>query len=234
MQIELKRFTANARLSQETTAFAADVWVDGKKVGSAENDGHGGATMVRLDPSVRDKVEAYGKTLVPAEYASFTGGAEWVVDQLVEAELAKKSDKAFAKKIASADKKERARSETLGCGAARFRHGDTWRWFGLPPGADPKTTADAVAAKSKASVDELVVICRATQHARGDRRPLTLVGAHLFEVTATSSDNQTASAVVAADDEWKARTCLMLVQTTMKLAGQLVTYAVRQLDGGAS
>ena len=41
MKIELRRFTTNARLSQETTAFAADVWVDGKKVGYAENDGHG-------------------------------------------------------------------------------------------------------------------------------------------------------------------------------------------------
>ncbi|HSX22438.1 MAG TPA: hypothetical protein VLE97_06635 [Gaiellaceae bacterium] len=235
MHIELKRFTTNGRLSQETTAFAADVWVDGKKVGSAENDGHGGATMVHLDKSVRDKVEAHGKALVPAEYASFTSGAEWVVDQLVEAELQKKHDKTFAKKIASADKKERERSEKIGQGAARFRHGDTWRWFGLPAGADPKTTADAMAAKAKAAVDELVVVCYATHHVRNEgRRPLTLVGSHVFDVTATASDGQTATAVVAADDEWKARTCLMLVKTTMKLNGQLVTYAVRQLDGSAS
>jgi hypothetical protein len=64
VKIQLKRFTTNARLSQETTAFAADVWVDDKKAGHTENDGHGGATIVRLDPSIRDKVEAHGKTLV--------------------------------------------------------------------------------------------------------------------------------------------------------------------------
>jgi hypothetical protein len=158
MIIELRRFTTNARLSQETTAFAADVWVDGKMAGHAENDGHGGATNVRLDPSVRDTVEAHGKTLVPAEYKSFTSGAEWVVDQLVEAEIQKREDKKFAKRIASADAKEKAMCEKQGLRAARLRHGDTWLWFGFKPDADPKVLADAIAAKRKASVDELVVL----------------------------------------------------------------------------
>ena len=158
MKIELKRFTTNARLSQETTAFAADVWVDGKKVGHAENDGHGGCTLVQLDPSVRDQVEAHGKTLVPIKYANFTSGAEWVVDQLVEAELAKKSDQAFAKKIANADAKEKARSQAQGLRAARLRHGDTWLWFAFKPDADPKALADTIAAKRKAVVAELVVL----------------------------------------------------------------------------
>jgi hypothetical protein len=157
MKIELKRFTTNARLSQETTAFAADVWVDGKKVGTAENTGHGGATIVRLDKSVRDAVEAYGKTLVPAEY-KFVSGAEWIVDQLVEAELAKKSDKAFAKKLAKVDAKERANNEARGFSSARFRHGDTWLWFAFKKGTDPKLAADAIAAKDAVLVDEVVVL----------------------------------------------------------------------------
>jgi hypothetical protein len=67
-----------------------------------------------------------------------------------------------------------------------------------------------------------------TRHTAPGRRPVELEGRHLWEVTATS-DGQTATAVVAADDEWKARTCLMLVQTTMRLRGQLVEYQVRQL-----
>jgi hypothetical protein len=158
MKIELRRFTTNARLSQETTAFAADVWVDDKKVGYAENTGHGGNTNVRLDPSVRAAVDAHGKTLIPAEYKSFTDGAEWIVDQLVEAELDKRLAKAFEKRIAKADAKEREHCAKLGLRAARFRHDDTWRWFGLPTGADPKITADAVAAKHKVAVDELVLL----------------------------------------------------------------------------
>jgi len=158
MKIELKRFTTNARLSQETTAFAADVWVDGKKAGHAENDGHGGSTIVHLDASIRAKVESHGKTLVPTEYKSFTGGAEWLVDQLVEAELQRRADKAFAKRIANADAKESTLCAKLGLRAARFRHDDTWHWFGFKAGVDPKTMADTIAAKHKAVVDELVVL----------------------------------------------------------------------------
>lgn len=158
MIIELKRFTTNARLSQETTAFAADIWVDGKKAGSARNDGRGGNTLVHLDPSIRAAVETHGKALVPTEYKNFTSGAEWIVDQLVEAELQKKSDKAFAKKIAAADAKEKAACAPHGLRAARLRHGDTWLWFAFREGADPKVLADAIAAKHKTLVDELVVL----------------------------------------------------------------------------
>ena len=154
MQIELKRFTTNARLSQETTAFAADVWVDGKKVGHAENDGHGGATLVRLDPSVRDQVETHGKTLVPDEVKGYTTGAEWIVDQLVDAELQKRSDR----KIAKADAAEKAACEKQGLHAARLRCGDEWLWFAFKTGADPKAVAIAIAAKENIAIDELVVL----------------------------------------------------------------------------
>lgn len=159
MKIELRRFSTNARLSQETTAFAADVWVDGKKVGHASNDGRGGATMVHLDKSVRDQVEVHGKSLVPAEYASFTGGAEWIVDQLVEAEIQRRADRSFTKRLAKTDAQEKTKFEARGLGVARLRHGDTWMWFPLKPGTDPRTIAEAVATKNKiAIVDELVVL----------------------------------------------------------------------------
>lgn len=158
MQIELRRFTTNARLSQETTAFAADVWVNGKKAGHARNDGRGGATLVHLDRSVHDAVEAHGKTLVPAEYARFTSGAEWIIDQLVEAEIQKRSDKAFAKKLSKVDAKERAAASASGLCAARFRHGDEWRWFHYKTGANPRAGADAIATKHRIAVDELVVL----------------------------------------------------------------------------
>lgn len=158
MKIELRWFSTNARLSQETTAFAADVWVDGKKAGHAENDGHGGATIVHLDPTLRDRVEAHGKALVPAEYARFTGGAEWLVDQLVEAELTRRADKAHARRIANADAKEKTACEKQGLRSARLRHGDTWLWFAYKPGSDPKALANALAAKQKAIVEELVVL----------------------------------------------------------------------------
>ena len=158
MKIELKRFTANARLSQETTAFAADVWVDGKKAGRAVNDGNGGATLVNLDPSVRDRVEAHGKTLVPAEFKGCTGGAEWIVDSLVDAELQERADRTFAKKIAKTDAAEKAACEKQGLHAARLRCGDEWLWFAFKTGADPKAVATKIAAEEKIAVDELVVL----------------------------------------------------------------------------
>ena len=43
MNIELKNFKHSEFMSQETHAFEATVWVDGKRAFTAENDGHGGA-----------------------------------------------------------------------------------------------------------------------------------------------------------------------------------------------
>jgi hypothetical protein len=286
VKIELKRFTTNARLSQETTAFAADVWIDGKKAGHAENDGHGGCTIVHLDRAVRDQVEAYGKTQLPDQYKNASSGTEWVVDQLVEAELQKRADKSLAKRLVKYDAKEKEACEKQGLRSARYRHGDTWQWFAFKPGDDPREVVNALAAKHKiAQIDEVVVVSdqptldpvieearaaermlatiakfrrptedeiamaqrayaaaaalmRPTQvsiehttlHQRPGKRPIEFTGSSLFEVTATSSDGQSAKATIAADDDRSACSRIMLVQTTMKLRGQLVTYHVTQKE----
>jgi hypothetical protein len=91
MKVELKKLTLYPRMSQETTCFAADVWVDGKKVGHAKNDGCGGATLVFFaDPRQGAVLEEALKKQVPAKYAQFGSGAEWAVDQIVDAERIKK------------------------------------------------------------------------------------------------------------------------------------------------
>jgi hypothetical protein len=66
MKIELKNVTYNARLSEETAAFAATVYVDGKKAGEARNDGHGGPTLIRPD-ALAMAIEAHAKTLPEVE-----------------------------------------------------------------------------------------------------------------------------------------------------------------------
>ena len=54
MKIELKNISHSPRLSQETEAFAADLWINGKKVAYCENDGHGGCTNYNTyNPSLR-------------------------------------------------------------------------------------------------------------------------------------------------------------------------------------
>lgn len=45
MQIELRKIHYSAQLSEETSAYTAQVWVDGKHVVDVKNDGHGGSDM---------------------------------------------------------------------------------------------------------------------------------------------------------------------------------------------
>ena len=47
MKIELRRISYNAALSQETAAFAAEVWIDGELAFHARNQGSGGADFYR-------------------------------------------------------------------------------------------------------------------------------------------------------------------------------------------
>jgi len=53
MKLQLKNVHFSERLSQETNAFAADVYFNGKKFGAAENDGHGGCTFIQPYPEAR-------------------------------------------------------------------------------------------------------------------------------------------------------------------------------------
>ena len=49
MKIELKKISFNERMSEETNAFTADLYINGKKVGYCKNEGHGGCTDYRGD-----------------------------------------------------------------------------------------------------------------------------------------------------------------------------------------
>jgi hypothetical protein len=64
VKIELRKVCYSKALSQETSAFTAEVWVDGKKRGDARNDGHGGTTLVNPF-SLRQEIEEHAKTLPP-------------------------------------------------------------------------------------------------------------------------------------------------------------------------
>lgn len=45
--IELKNLDVNKRMSEETWAFTATVYLNGERVATAENRGRGGQTMLR-------------------------------------------------------------------------------------------------------------------------------------------------------------------------------------------
>jgi hypothetical protein len=114
MEIKLKNIKINDSFSEETTCFTADIYADGKKVGTAKNDGHGGDTWCRPLYSEDDNVnhaqrklfelvEIYCKTLPDRtvqlhedrEPFTYSMNLETVVDDL----LAEHLDEKFKKKM---------------------------------------------------------------------------------------------------------------------------------------
>lgn len=47
MKIELRRINYNAKLSEETNAYTAEVWIDGERAFDARNQGQGGCDFYR-------------------------------------------------------------------------------------------------------------------------------------------------------------------------------------------
>ncbi len=47
MKIELRRINHNPRLSEETDAFTAEIWIDGERAFKARNQGQGGCDLYR-------------------------------------------------------------------------------------------------------------------------------------------------------------------------------------------
>ena len=86
MRLELRRFKHYPRLSEETVAFNADLYIDGKKSGSVKNDGHGGANFFS-DFAAERKVEAWAKKQppVPSLGGPLKLDADFAISLLVEA-----------------------------------------------------------------------------------------------------------------------------------------------------
>ena len=100
MNIELRKISFNARLSEETNAFVADIYLDGKKVGDARNSGHGGSTLIS-PRSLEIQLDEYAKTLpmivtdLPGlnqgeEFYSYAQTGESIIDGLLNDHLVTK------------------------------------------------------------------------------------------------------------------------------------------------
>lgn len=104
MKISLQRVTYSARMSEETSCFAADLYIDGVKVGQVRNDGRGGCHHL-MPWSVQDRLAAHAKTLSPitvmdGEKVSITYQPTWesLIDWALERHLQAKSYRALIKK----------------------------------------------------------------------------------------------------------------------------------------
>lgn len=106
MKVELKKFTSNARLSEETICFSADLYVDGKKIGECSNRGHGDPILINyFDAEAGRAFEEYCKSLPPTPWPEdfpqnlppHPMDAEGVIDGLVEDILRMKQYKSWCK-----------------------------------------------------------------------------------------------------------------------------------------
>lgn len=91
MEIELKKIKIVDEMSDETTCFCADVWIDGAYVGSAENAGSGGPNLYRPH-GLEDVLQKHAESLGPVEFAGtkLDRDADMVVSELLEAHRLRK------------------------------------------------------------------------------------------------------------------------------------------------
>lgn len=156
MKIELKKFTANERLSEETLAYAADVYVDGKKVGTAGNHGTGGPDEVRIPGDMGLKVQQYILGLPPVP--SGHGGEPLKMTEdlffglLAEAEQKKRREARTKQRWA----KFAASAKVRGFLAFVARYGEPHHYnevlFEARKPEEAKVKADQMAAKKKMQV----------------------------------------------------------------------------------
>lgn len=105
MEIKLKNVKFYERMSEETNAFTADIFINGKNVGYAKNDGHGGCTDYHAnsveDRAVINEAEKYCLGLPPINYGDFEikMNLENKIDQLFEEWLKAKEDSKLQKKL---------------------------------------------------------------------------------------------------------------------------------------
>jgi len=110
MKIELKKISFNERMSEETSCFVADLYINGKKVGYCKNDGHGGCTDYRGDSKENNqiiaKAEEHFKSLpkVKAEGYNFEfqPTLENAIDEQLENYLKQKTEKKMQKLMQTA------------------------------------------------------------------------------------------------------------------------------------
>lgn len=105
-RLTLKSFKTVKFMSEETTCFTAVVCIDGKAIGEAANEGHGGCTFVHyINDAARITAEAFAKTINPADVKGWEfladKGFEFdcLVDIAVEREGNKKEEAKLLKRI---------------------------------------------------------------------------------------------------------------------------------------
>ncbi len=102
LAITLKRFQHYPRMSEETTAFNADLSYDGVTVGTAENDGHGGCTFIHLNDKGRAIAEIVSASRLPeGDEDSLTDIVDNLVEKTIHSKWVEKQRKRVEKELAT-------------------------------------------------------------------------------------------------------------------------------------
>lgn len=110
MKIELKKIGIYERMSEETTAFVADLYINGKNVGTCKNDGHGGCTDISGNSKEGNQLiaeaEAYFKSLPKTKMEGYNfeyqPSLEYFIDDFLTEFLRKKEVKKMEKRMQTA------------------------------------------------------------------------------------------------------------------------------------
>lgn len=111
MKVELKNIKICNAMSEETTAFTATIYVDGKRAGEARNDGRGGSTDYHFsDQVVRQRFETWAASLPPEVVDGITlpMNADFYLSNLVHEYAVKKEEAAFARRVAKFEANNKA------------------------------------------------------------------------------------------------------------------------------
>ena len=88
MKCELKKVKINQRLSEETTCYSADLYIDGKKAADCSNRGCGGPDEIRwLSSELEEKFKAMLATMPPFEAygVTITPSTDTYIGELLDA-----------------------------------------------------------------------------------------------------------------------------------------------------
>lgn len=99
MDIQIKNVKFNDRLSEETICFTADIYVDGRKVGWAKNQGFGGSTDFGFPNDNGDLLKQVSEFLPPSKFSFQTSGIEDFIDDAVYELYNKKEADKLEKKM---------------------------------------------------------------------------------------------------------------------------------------
>lgn len=101
-RLTLKSFKTVRWMSEETICFTATVVLDGKVIGTASNEGHGGSTFVHyISDIAKADALAFAKSISPADVKGweFLADSGFDFDNLVDIAVERKDSEAQTKKL---------------------------------------------------------------------------------------------------------------------------------------